>query len=96
MQSRHTQFPANSHFLAALSQVETVIRYLTIKGVTVYGVILRGCRPVIRIDYHKICEQRLLSGQAYYVTFGKNIPGGFKQWVFFTGGCRVIWSESLH
>ncbi|MFT4466206.1 MAG: hypothetical protein ACMX3H_18705 [Sodalis sp. (in: enterobacteria)] len=96
MSFHHKEASTNNHVIAVMRQAEAVVRYLMIKGVSVKGVILRNCTPVICIEHHKLCEQLLKNGQADYITFGKNAQGGFKQGAFMKGGCRVIWSTSLH
>ncbi|MEN3258646.1 hypothetical protein AAH678_07560 [Sodalis endosymbiont of Spalangia cameroni] len=96
MSVHHKAASTNAYLIAAMTQAGAVIHYLTIRGVSVKGVILHDCKPIIRIEHHPLCEQLLKKGQADYITVGKNARGGFKQGVFMKGGCKVIWSASLH
>ncbi|MGL9772860.1 MAG: hypothetical protein ACR5LG_00095 [Sodalis sp. (in: enterobacteria)] len=59
MSVHHKEVSTNNHLIAAMTQAEAVIQYLTIKGVSVKGVILHDCKPVIRIEHHTLCEQLL-------------------------------------
>ncbi|WP_025244008.1 hypothetical protein [Candidatus Sodalis pierantonius] len=96
MSVHHKAASTNTHLIAAMTQAGAVIHYLTIRGVSVKSVILHNCKSVIRIEHHPLCEQLLKQGQADYITVGKNAQGGFKQGAFMKGGCKVIWSTSLH
>ncbi|MGL9775002.1 MAG: hypothetical protein ACR5LG_16340 [Sodalis sp. (in: enterobacteria)] len=91
MSVHHKEVSTNNHLIAAMTQAEAVIPYLTIKGV-----ILHDCKPVICIEHYTRCEQLLKKGQVDYITVGKNVRGGFKQGVFMKNGCRVILSASLY
>ncbi|MGL9774156.1 MAG: hypothetical protein ACR5LG_10160 [Sodalis sp. (in: enterobacteria)] len=59
MSVHHEDVSTNNHLIAAMTQAEAVIQYLTIKGVSVKGVILHDCKPVIPIEHHTLCEQLL-------------------------------------
>ncbi|MGL9774950.1 MAG: hypothetical protein ACR5LG_15920 [Sodalis sp. (in: enterobacteria)] len=96
MSVHHGEVSTNNHLIAAMTRAEVVIQYLTIKVVSVKGVILHDCKPVICIKHYTLCEQLLKKGQADYITVSKNARGGFKQVVFMKNRYKVIWSASLY
>lgn len=83
-------------FLNAMASARQVITVLSGRGVTVRAVTLTGARPVIRVEPCGYCDGLIHRGQAVYLEFGCGISGKYRQGQFYTGGCKVVWSESLH
>ncbi|MCX8962167.1 hypothetical protein EHW64_13750 [Erwinia psidii] len=90
------QNAVNADLLTTLNRVEQVVQSLGQRGITVNSVSLLNGRPVIRIQRNGFCERLIREGKAAYVETGHNAGGQFKQGYFMQGGCRVVWSESLH
>lgn len=86
----------NTDFQNAMNAASSVIASLNAHGVTVKMVTLSGAKPVIRIERCGYCDGLIQKGHAAYLEFGCDISGRYRQGLFYTGGCKVVWSESLH
>ncbi|HDL8234104.1 TPA: hypothetical protein PXQ89_000711 [Yersinia enterocolitica] len=92
-----SQQTGNAAIISALVQAETLIMFLTSKGVQVKAVSLRHSQPVIRIARHAWCEEMKAQGLARFDLTGNDRCGRFRQGVYQDeSGCRVVWSESIH
>ncbi len=88
--------PENQGVLKVLFQVESAVKSLIERGVTVLGISTSGDNPRIKIARHAYCEQLIRTGKACYLQFGNSRHGYYKQGSFTLGGCRVYWSESIY
>ncbi|ELW9228531.1 TPA: hypothetical protein OT801_000575 [Morganella morganii] len=88
--------PSNQGVLKTLIQVESVVKSLGDRGVTVLGVSTGNDKPRIKIARHAYCDQLIRSGKACYLQFGNSRHGYYKQGSFTQDGCRVFWSESIY
>lgn len=87
----------NAGVISALMRAETLILFLSTKGVRVKSVSLRHAQPVIRIARHAWCEELKKEGRARFDLTGNDRHGRFRQGVYQDeSGCRVVWSESIH
>lgn len=87
----------NASVISALMRAETLILFLSSKGVQVKSVSLRHAQPVIRIARHAWCEELKKEGRARFDHTGNDRYGRFLQGVYLDeSGCRVVWSESIH
>lgn len=87
----------NAGVISALARAETLILFLSSKGIRVKSVSLRHSQPVIRIAHHDWCEQLIKEGRARFENSDNELFGCFRQGVFLDeSGCRVVWSESIH
>lgn len=82
--------PDNQGVLKILFQVESVVKSLMERGVTVIGVSTGNDKPRIKIARHAYCDQLIRSGKACYLQFGNSRHGYYKQGVFMHRGCRVL------
>lgn len=87
----------NAGVISALMRAETMIMFLSAKGVRVKSVSLRHAQPVIRITRHAWCEEVKKQGRVRFDHTGNDRSGRFRQGVYLDeSGCRVVWSESIH
>ncbi|HCG2926642.1 TPA: hypothetical protein ACNFPO_004437 [Citrobacter freundii] len=87
----------NAGVIAALMRAETLILFLSSKGIRVKSVSLRHGLPVIRIARHAWCEELKKEGRARFDLTGNDRLGRFRQGIYHDeSGCRVVWSESIH
>ncbi len=92
-----TENITNAGVMSALIRAETLIMFLSAKGVRVKSVSLRHAQPVIRIARHAWCEEIKRQGRARFDHTGNDRFGRFRQGVYLDeSGCRVVWSESIH
>ena len=88
---------SNAAVLSALIRAETLIMFLSAKGVQVKSVSLRHAQPVIRIARHAWCDEIKKQGRARFDHTGNDRFGRFRKGVYLDeSGCRVVWSESIH
>ncbi|KNC89683.1 hypothetical protein GM30_06610 [Trabulsiella odontotermitis] len=83
-------------FLNSLDAASLVIKALSGQGVTVKAVTLTGAKPVIRIERCGMCDTMIHEGRATFLEFGCDVSGRYRQGHFYTNGCKVVWSESMH
>ncbi len=79
-----------------LADIHEIMACLKAMNANVQSVIIKGDKPIIRIQRNAHCDVLIKNGIARYVSFGFGCNGRFRQGVFEHSGCRVIWSESLH
>lgn len=82
--------------LKAMGDASNVIASLSAHSVAVKTVTLVGSRPVIRVERCGYCDALIHEGRAAYLEFGCGVSGKYRQGQYLVGGCKVIWSESLH
>lgn len=83
-------------FVKEMQKATMVINALSAEHVDVRGVTLVSGTPVIRVRPCAFVERMVHQGKAFYLEFGANAHGRYRQGQFLTGGCKVVWSESLH
>lgn len=84
------------NLLKAMDSACDVIVTLNAHNVAVKTVTLVGSRPVIRVERCGYCDALIHEGRAAYLEFGCGMSGKYRQGQYLVGGCKVIWSESLH
>jgi hypothetical protein len=85
-----------NELLQAMASASLVIKALSAQGIAIKGVTLTKSRPVIRVERCGWCDGLIDNGRAAYLEFGCGAAGRYRQGHFYTGGCKVVWSESLH
>ncbi|EKS7778676.1 hypothetical protein ACOGYP_000385 [Edwardsiella piscicida] len=86
---------SSSGIISSIRHAEDAIRQLLAQGVDVVGVSVKGGTPVINISRCHVCDKLIREGKAAYVKFGNSHSGMYRQGVFKSHGCRVVWSERL-
>lgn len=86
----------NNVLVELIQSASLAIQALSAEGVAVKSVTLASNKPVIRVKPCGYCEKQIKSGHAVYLEFGCSMEGRYRQGHFYTNGCKVIWSESLH
>lgn len=86
----------NAALVELMAQASNVVKALSVQGVTVKSVTLASNKPVIRVESCVYCQQQIHSGRAVYHEFGCSAEGRYRQGQFISGGCKIVWSESLH
>ncbi|UAN47032.1 hypothetical protein KGP17_05670 [Serratia sp. JSRIV001] len=86
----------NEELVELMERASNVVKALSIQGVTVKSITLASNKPVIRVQPCGYCDQQIHSGRAVYHEFGYSAEGRYRQGQFTSGGCRVVWSESIH
>lgn len=86
---------ASSNIISSIRHAEDAIRQLLAQGVDVVGMSVKGGAPVIKISRCHVCDKLIREGKAAYVKFGSRHSGMYRQGVFTSHGCRVVWSERL-
>lgn len=86
---------SNSGIISSIRHAENAVRQLLAQGVDVVGVSVKGGTPVISISRCHVCDKLIQDGKAAYVKFGNSHSGMYRQGVFKSHGCRVVWSERL-
>jgi len=83
-------------FVREMQKASEVINALSAERIEVRGVSLIGRQPVIRVKPCAFCERMVHEGKAFYLEFGANAHGRYRQGQYMVNGCKVVWSESLH
>ncbi|EOZ4638880.1 hypothetical protein ACQRKX_001827 [Enterobacter cloacae] len=83
-------------FVMSMEKASMVIKALSAERIEVHGVSLIGGKPVIRVKPCAFCERMVHEGKAFYLEFGANAYGRYRQGQYMVNGCKVVWSESLH
>lgn len=83
-------------FVKSMEKASMVIKALSAERIDVRGVSLIGGKPVIRVMPCAFCERMVHEGKAFYLEFGANAHGRYRQGQYMVNGCKVVWSESLH
>jgi hypothetical protein len=86
----------NDVLVELMGRASDVIKALSIQGVTVKSITLASNKPVIRVESCGYCHQQIHNGRAVYHEFGCSSEGRYRQGQFTSGGCKVVWSESMH
>lgn len=86
----------NEALVELMQRASDVVKALSIQGVIVKSITLASNKPVIRVQPCGYCQQQIQSGRAVYHEFGCSSEGSYRQGQFTSGGCKVVWSESLH
>ncbi|MGQ3662044.1 hypothetical protein [Citrobacter braakii] len=84
------------NFITAMEKASLVIKALSAERIDVRGVTLVSNTPVIRVTPCAFCERMVHQGKAFYLEFGANAHGRYRQGQYMVNGCKVVWSESLH
>ncbi|EHD8421667.1 hypothetical protein JOT19_002536 [Salmonella enterica] len=82
--------------VSGVYRAECLVSSLVARGADVVSVSVRGGLPVIHINRSAFTEHLIRTGKAAYVFWGCGSRGKYKQGVFIQGGCKVVWSESIH
>lgn len=83
-------------FVKLMARASKVITVLSTERVVVCAVTLVGGVPVIRVKPCAYCDRLVHQGKAFYMEFGAGAFGRYRQGQYRVGGCKVVWSESLH
>ncbi|MGL5344825.1 MAG: hypothetical protein ACRC9O_09520 [Plesiomonas sp.] len=86
----------SNHIISALHRAERAIKHLSNKGVDVVGMSVKNGTLVINISRCGYCDTLIREGKASYIKLGTGAASAFRQGVYISHGCRVVWSESLH
>lgn len=82
--------------IQAMQSACEAVKALNAAGVTVKSVSFSGSRPLIRVEHCGYCDGLIEAGRAMFLNFGGGIFARYRQGQFYEGGCKVVWSESLH
>lgn len=86
----------SQELIKAMQSACDAVKTLSAAGMTVRSVSFNGSKPVIRVEHCGYCDGLIHKGRAVFLEFGCGVIGRYRQGQFYEGGCKVVWSESLH